>query len=115
MRVRYMLGFCRIYGKEFHPQVWTEVGDKFVRKVQNAAGWEIEGEEPEVVPEVVLEEVEEEVIEVEEEVIEVEEDSDEEEGLDLTTLTKKELQALCDEQGLSYKSLDNKSTLIGIL
>ena len=111
MRVRYMLGFCRIYGKEFHPQVWTEVGEKFVRKVQNADGWEIEGEEPEVV----LEEVIEEVIEEEEEVIEVEEDSDEEEGLDLTTLTKKELQALCDEQGLSYKSLDNKSTLIGLL
>ena len=37
------------------------------------------------------------------------------EEVDLSKLTKKQLQALCDEAWLSYKAFDTKSTLISLL
>ena len=104
VRVRYTLGFCRLYGIEFPPNVWKDVNAVVANKVRNATGWETEGEEP------VVEETVEEVEEVVEEA--VEETSDD---TDLSTLTKKELQGLCDEAGLTYKSLDTKATLISLL
>ena len=59
VRVRYTLGLVRLYGIEFPPNVWKEVGP--------------------------------------------------------VILTKKELQALCDEKGLEYKKLDNKAKLLELL
>jgi len=108
----------RIFGKEFAPNMWYEVSDRIARKVQGAQGWEIEDETLEESVEEVLEEtVEEETEElVEEETEELDEESDdEEESVDLSLLTKKELQALCDEKGLEYKKLDNKATLLELL
>jgi hypothetical protein len=100
VRVRYTLGICRIYGREY-TSVWTEASDQVLLKVRRANGWEIEGaEEP------VLEATVEEVLETVEVV---------DEEVDLSKLSKKELQALCDEAGLSYKAFDTKSTLISLL
>lgn len=99
VRVRYTAGFCRVYGIEFHPMRWTEVSDTIVKRVENSADWDVEGAEPV-----------EEVVEVVEEA--VEETSDD---TDLSALTKKELQGLCDEAGLTYKSLDTKAALISLL
>jgi len=100
VRVRYTLGNCRIYGKEYG-RTWTEASAQVVLKVSGANGWEIEGaEEP------VLEATVEEVLETVEVV---------DEEIDLSKLTKKELQALCDEAGHSYKAFDTKSTLISLL
>ena len=98
VKIRYTLGFARLYGKEFYQGVWTEANPQTVHKVKGAEGWEIEGE---TIPETV--EVVEETIEVVDEVV------------DLSKLTKKELQALCDEKGLEYKAFDNKSVLISLL
>ncbi len=100
VRVRYTLGICRIYGKEYG-RTWTEASEQVVLKIRKAKGWEIEGAE-EPVPEVTVEEILETVEVVDEEV-------------DLSKLTKKELQALCDEAGHSYKAFDTKSTLISLL
>tara|TARA_B100000424_G_C22888824_1_gene472811 strand:+ start:196 stop:567 length:372 start_codon:yes stop_codon:yes gene_type:complete len=117
-RIRYTLGFARLYGIEFPPNIWKEVGDTFVRKVRNAEGWEIENETlvesaEEVLEEPVVEETEELVEEAVEE--SSEESEGEEESVDLSLLTKKELQALCDEKGLEYKKLDNKAKLLELL
>lgn len=117
-RVRYTLGFARLYGVEFPPNKWVEVGQTILTKVRNANGWEIESEALEESVEEVLEEtVVEETEELVEEAVEEssEESEDEEESVDLSLLTKKELQALCDEKGLEYKKLDNKSTLLKLL
>lgn len=105
-RIRYTLGFARLYGREFPNGVWVEANAQMVHKVSGAVGWEIEGEEIAETVEVVeetIEEVVEETVEVVDEVI------------DLSKLTKKELQALCDEKGLEYKAFDNKSVLISLL
>ncbi len=106
VRIRYTLGFARLYGKEFYQNVWTEANAQTVFKIRNAVGWEVEGEETvetlDVVEETV-EEIVEETVEVVDEVV------------DLSTLTKKELQKLCDEKGLEYKGFDNKSVLISLL
>lgn len=102
--VRYLGGFCRIYGQEFDSS-WKTVGHNVWLKVRNAPNWEVKqlGEVEEV-----AEEVAEEVIEeVAEEIVE--------EVLDLSTMTKKELQTLCDEKGLEYKAFDNKSILLSLL
>ena len=106
VKIRYTLGFARLYGKEFYQGVWTEANPQTVHKVKGAEGWEIEGE---TIPETV-EVVEETIEEVVEETIEVVD-----EVVDLSKLTKKELQALCDEKGLEYKAFDNKSVLISLL
>ncbi len=118
VRVRYTLGLTRIFGKEFAPNVWYEVSDRIARKIAGATGWDVEGEtleEPtEVLEETIVEETEELVEEVLEESDE-ESDGEEEESVDLSLLTKKELQALCDEKGLEYKKLDNKASLLALL
>ena len=116
VRIRYTLGLARIFGQEFPPNKWVEVNDSFVKKVRNANGWEIEDETLQEPAEEVLEET---VEEETEELVEAEESDEESEGeeesVDLTLLTKKELQALCDERGLEYKKLDNKATLLELL
>lgn len=95
VEVRYTLGMCRIYGREYN-SAWQEVNPQVLLKITGAAGWEIRGEAVEETVEVVTEEVIDEVVE-------------------LTTLTKKALQTLCDEQGLIYKAFDNKGMLISLL
>ena len=109
VRVRYTLGMVRLYGVEFPPNVWKEVGATILCKVRNADGWEVEGD--------TLKEVVEEVVEKAEELVEetVEETVEEEESVDLSLLTKKQLQKLCDEKGLEYKKLDNKTALLALL
>ena len=109
VQVRYTLGVCRIYGREYN-RGWTEASPQVLLKIRNAKGWEIRDES-------VVEETVEETVEVPEatveEVLETVEVVDEE--VDLSKLSKKELQALCDEAGLSYKAFDTKSTLISLL
>lgn len=100
-QVRYTLGVCRIYGREYSTS-WVEASPQVLIKVRNANGWEIREEETVEVAEATVEEVIETVEVVDEEV-------------DLSKLTKKQLQALCDEAGLSYKAFDTKSTLISLL
>jgi|6_EtaG_2_1085325.scaffolds.fasta_scaffold46220_3 hypothetical protein len=96
VRVRYLGGFCRIFGREYHTsRGWYEVNESVLKKVRNAPNWEVEGAEP------VVEEVE-----------VVEETSDD---TDLESLSKKELQAMCDELGISYRKLDSKSVLLSSL
>lgn len=93
VKVRYLGGFCRLFGKEYHTsRGWYDVNEQIVKKIQNAPDWEIQSAEP------IVEEVE-----------VVEETSDD---TDLTSLTKKELQAMCDELGISYRKLDSKSMLL---
>ena len=108
-RIRYTLGTVRLYGKTFERNVWTEATPQMLFKIDKVEGWEVEGEEVvEELVEVTLEkEIEEVVEEATEEVVD--------ETIDLSTLTKKELQALCNERGLEYKAFDNKSVLISLL
>ena len=101
VEVRYTLGLCRIYGKEYN-RSWTEASPQVLLKIRNAKGWEIRDEEPVEVPKATVEEVLETVEVVDEEV-------------DLSKLSKKELQALCDDAGLTYKAFDTKSTLMSLL
>ena len=115
VRVRYTLGMARLYGMEFAPMTWYEVSPAILNKVKNAEGWETESlliEEP--VAEVV-EEVEELLEEVVEEVEETEEVAEEEVSVDLGSLTKKELQTLCKEKDIEFKSFDSKTTLLSLL
>ncbi len=98
VRVRYLNGFCRVYGKEFYPNLWTEVPDDWLPRLSNDSDWEIETEET-----------------VEETLVVEEETSDEAQEEPSLSMTKKELQALCDEKGLEYSKLDTKSTLLGLL
>jgi hypothetical protein len=108
VRVKYLGGFCRLYGQEFYTSLgWYEVNNTVYLRVRGSPEWLVEGEEESV----------EEVEEVEEVVEEAAEETEEEtsDETDLSTLTKKELQALCDEAGLSYKSLDNKAALLSLL
>ena len=105
VRIRYTLGTVRLYGKTFERNVWTEATPQMLFKIDKVKGWEVEGEE--VVEETFDKEIEEVVEEATEEVVD--------ETIDLSTLTKKELQALCDERGLEYKAFDNKSVLISLL
>ena len=108
VRVRYLKGFCRVYGKEFYPNMWTEVPDDWLPRLSNDKDWEIEGLTEETTEETVEETVEETLV-VEEET------SDEAQEEPSLSMTKKELQALCDEKGLEYSKLDTKSTLLGLL
>ena len=120
-RVRYLGGFCTLYGREYYTSLgWYEVNETTYMSVRNAPDWEVEGEELSTEEETVEEEVEELVEEVVEETAEeaeeeLEEEAEESDEVDLTTLSKKELQALCDERELKYKSLDNKAALILLL
>lgn len=93
---------CRLYGREYN-NLWQEANHTVLIKIRGADGWEIR-DEP--VVEETVEEVVEEVVETVEEVDEV---------VDLSKLTKKELQVLCDEKGLEYKAFDAKRTLISLL
>ena len=102
VRVRYVKGFCRVYGREFYPNVWTEVPDDWLPRLSNDTGWEIEGETTEETVEETL-------------VVEEEESSDEAQEEPSLSMTKSELQSLCDERGLEYSKLDTKSTLLGLL
>ena len=114
VRVRYLKGFCRVYGKEFYPNMWTEVPDDWLPRLSNDSDWEIETEETvEETTELVEESLEETVEETL--VVEEEESSDEAQEEPSLSMTKKELQALCDEKGLEYSKLDTKSTLLGLL
>tara|TARA_R110000737_G_scaffold334365_1_gene352568 strand:+ start:277 stop:624 length:348 start_codon:yes stop_codon:yes gene_type:complete len=110
MEVRYTLGMCRLYGKEYNG-IWTEVNDQVLMKIKGALGWEIRDES--VVEEKAIEVVEEVVEVTVEEILETVEIVDE--VIDLSKLTKKELQALCNEQGLEYKAFDTKNTLLSLL
>ncbi len=113
VRVRYLNGFCRVYGKEFYPNLWTEVPDDWLPRLSNDSDWEIETEETvEETTELVEESLEE---TVEETLVVEEETSDEAQEEPSLSMTKKELQALCDEKGLEYSKLDTKSTLLGLL
>ena len=120
-RVKYLGGFCRLYGREYYTDLgWYEVNETTYMSVRNAPDWEVEGLEESAEEETVEEEVEELVEEVVEETTEeaeeeTEEEAEESDEVDLTTLSKKELQALCDERELKYKSLDNKAALISLL
>ena len=110
VRVRYLKGFCRVYGKAFYPNMWTEVPDDWLPRLSNDKDWEIETEETvEETTELVEETVEETLV------VEEEESSDEAQEEPSLSMTKKELQALCDEKGLEYSKLDTKSTLLGLL
>ena len=113
VRVRYLKGFCRVYGKAFYPNMWTEVPDDWLPRLSNDSDWEIETEETvEETTELVEESLEE---TVEETLVVEEETSDEAQEEPSLSMTKKELQALCDEKGLEYSKLDTKSTLLGLL
>jgi len=114
VRVRYMKGFCRIYGRPFYPEKWTEVPDDWLPRLSNDKDWEIETSE-ETSEETT--EVEETVEETVEEIVEVEEEesSDEAQQEPSLSMTKKELQSLCDDRGIEYSKLDTKSTLLGLL
>tara|TARA_R110000744_G_scaffold344964_1_gene450362 strand:+ start:95 stop:415 length:321 start_codon:yes stop_codon:yes gene_type:complete len=104
VRVRYTLGMARLYGMEFAPMTWYEVSPAILNKIKNADGWETESlliEEP--------------VAEVVEEVEETEEVAEEEVSVDLGSLTKKELQTLCKERDIEFKSFDSKTTLLSLL
>lgn len=96
MRVYRKNGLVRIYGREFNGGNWYDIPDAWLGKVDNDE-WIIEGQEP-------LEEVL-----VEESEANADDDSN------LSSLTKKELQALCDDRGISYKTLDSKATLVDLL
>jgi len=61
--VRYTLGMCRIYGREYH-NVWTEVNPQVLHKIRGAEGWEIREEAVEETVEEVIEEVIDEVVEL---------------------------------------------------
>ena len=101
VEVRYTLGMCRIYGKEYS-KMWTEVNEQVLRKIRGAAGWDVRDEPVAEPVEVVVDEVDEVVDEVIEEVV-------------LSTMSKKHLQTLCDEKGLEYKAFDTKSELLTLL
>ena len=47
--------------------------------------------------------------------VEEEQSSDEAQEEPSLSMTKSELQSLCDERGLEYSKLDTKSTLLGLL
>lgn len=109
VKIRCVTASARIYGHWFSQYVWEEATPQMVAKVKGANGWEIQDDE--VIEEPVVETLEKEIEEVVEETTEEVVD----ETIDLSTLSKKELQVLCDEKGLEYKAFDTKSKLISLL
>ena len=87
--------------------MWTEVPDDWLPRLSDDKDWEIEDLTEETTE--LVEETVEETLVVEEET------SDEALEEPSLSMTKKELQALCDEKGLEYSKLDTKSTLLGLL
>ena len=82
-RVKYLGGFCRLYGREYYTDLgWYEVNETTYMSVRNAPDWEVEGleESAEETVEEVVEELVEEVVEetTEEAEEEVEEEAEEE-------------------------------------
>ena len=99
MRVYRKNGFVRIYGREFNGGNWYDIPDDWLGKVDNSE-WIIEGQaEP---TEEVLEEPEAQV-------------DDGNSTPALSSLKKKELQALCEERGIEFVSADSKNILLTLL
>tara|TARA_R100000315_G_scaffold62510_1_gene44672 strand:+ start:11765 stop:12121 length:357 start_codon:yes stop_codon:yes gene_type:complete len=107
-RVKYLGGFCRLYGQEFRTSMgWYEVDENMYLKVRNAPDWEVEGE-------TTAETVEETVDEVVEEVVEAEDNDDASSTPSLDSMNKSELKAYLDEAGVEYDSSLTKSKLLAL-
>ena len=107
-RVKYLGGFCRLYGQEFRASMgWYEVDENMYLKVRNAPDWVVEGEEA-------AETVEETVDEVVEETDEAEDNSDDASSTPLDSMNKSELKAYLDEAGVEYESSLTKAKLLAL-
>lgn len=97
VRVRYLKGFCRVYGKAFYPNMWTEVPDDWLPRLSNDKDWEIED---------LTEETTELVEETVEETLVVEEEESSDEALEEPSLsmTKKNYKPCVMKKDLSILS-----------
>jgi CO dehydrogenase/acetyl-CoA synthase beta subunit len=103
--------FCRYEGRDWSGKVWRDVPERVALQVAHLSDWEVEG----LTKTVVVEEtpVVEEVVE-ESEV--VEETNDEDSPIEPSmTMTKAELQQMCDDAGIAYESSDSKRALLTLL